>query len=96
MVVKTGDVIPDRIYIRRNETDDTFSIHFPSLIANNPASIGVTVTVTFKQLKELWDTLDHVLTWTCPTCGKHLSNYRRSELDWGHKRCEYCGWEEDN
>lgn len=92
MVKKTGDVVKDRLHIDRE--NDTFIIHFPNLIGNNPSSIGVNVTLNLQQLEELHTHVHRMLAWTCPKCGNPVISHRRSELDWDIKVCEYCGWEE--
>jgi hypothetical protein len=94
-IKKTGDVIKDTLHVEHISPEGkTFKIHFPSIVGDVPTSIGVNVTIDLEQLRDLQSRVNRILAWTCPKCGGALHNYRRSELDWDYKRCQYCGWDD--
>jgi predicted RNA-binding Zn-ribbon protein involved in translation (DUF1610 family) len=89
----------DTLIIERKNKDPSetlFIINFPHIVGDVPTTMGVKVTLTWEQFKELYNCVKNKLSWSCPRCGKMLHNYRRSELDWDYKVCEYCGWTEND
>jgi hypothetical protein len=53
MVKRTGVVIEDKLWVKRDGKPNTFKIHFPHIVNDNPLSMGVTVTVDQTMLREL-------------------------------------------
>lgn len=97
MVKKTGAVIPDKMFVKRqndNPSSLIFAIHFPNL-TTDPNSIGVTVTLDLKTFTDLLNRMKNINAWMCPKCGREISFTRPHELDNGYYYCPYCRWREE-